>query len=107
MRQAIPTLLIALLALGCGACRAAGGSAPGSPPFQVGFQPADATTAAALDPVLRADVVAVERYFGAPFQAPFRITIHPDRAAFDASFPPDWGVGRTECWMVASGVADG
>jgi hypothetical protein len=70
-------------------------------------QPADEGTAARLAPILRQAVAAVESYFGAPFPQPFTITVFPDRAAFDASFPPEWGIERTECWMVATGVADG
>lgn len=70
-------------------------------------QPVDEDTAAALEPLVRAAVERVETYFGVPFPQPFALAIHPDRAAFDATFPPEWGVERTECWMVASGVASG
>ncbi|MSR63800.1 MAG: hypothetical protein EXS08_15350 [Planctomycetes bacterium] len=78
-----------------------------SAPFQLDFQPVDAETAQELEPVLREAVRTVETWFGAPFPVPFTITLQPDRAAFDASFPPEWGVAHTECWMVASGVATG
>ena len=77
------------------------------PPFYLTFQAPDAETAAALEPVLCESVRTVERFFGAPYAQDFTITIHPDRAAFDASFPPEWGLGKSECWMVATGVADG
>lgn len=107
-RAALATALLWLAA-----CTAA--PAPASPdstpppaePFHLQFQPLDADLAAALTPVLDEGVRTVERFFGAPFAHDFTITIHPDRAAFDASFPPEWGVAKSECWMVASGVADG
>jgi hypothetical protein len=80
---------------------------PAETRFVLASSPADEKTAERLDALVRSAIVRVERFFGAPFPRPFTITIHPDRAAFDASFPPEWGVGKTECWMVASGVAAG
>jgi hypothetical protein len=75
--------------------------------FRLVSQPADDDVATELSPLLREAVAAVERWFGAPFARPFTITILTDRAAFDASFPPEWGFSKTDCWMVAAGVADG
>ena len=48
----------------------------------------------------------IERFFGHPFSEPIRLTIAPDRAAFDAALPPAWGMGNSQCWMVGVGVAD-
>jgi len=62
--------------------------------------------AAELEPLLRAGIAGVESYFGAPFPASFEVLVHADRAAFEASLPPAWGMTSTECWMVASGTAD-
>ena len=99
--------VVSVLALFFGfSCAPKGESAPAAP-FRLQFQPADAAAAKALEPVLEERARAVEEWFGAKFAAPFTITLHPDRAAFDASFPPAWGIGHTECWMVASGVAAG
>ena len=69
--------------------------------------PSDEETMARIDPLLRDAVAKVERFFGASFASPFTVTVLPDRAAFDASLPPEWGLSKTECWMVASGVGDG
>jgi hypothetical protein len=64
----------------------------------------------AVDEALRRDVdrgiERVEAFFGAPFPAPFEVLVLPDRAAFTDSFPPEWGMPETACWMVAAGVAD-
>jgi hypothetical protein len=78
---------------------------PARIPWTLAFGPMDAEVARELEPVLAAAVADVERFFGSPFAAPFDVRIDPERAAFDASFPPEWGIERTECWMVASGVA--
>lgn len=75
--------------------------------FLLQSQAADEALALRLTPLLREAVASVERFFGAPFPQPFTITILPDRTAFDASFPPEWGITKSECWMVATGVAEG
>lgn len=64
--------------------------------------PAAADTRAFI-PVAKA---RVERFFGKPFAEPVRVTLAPDRAAFNAAFPKAWGMDKTECWMVGVGVAD-
>lgn len=50
---------------------------------------------------------SVEAFFGQPFPKKFDIRIHPGRASMDAQWRKDWGVPdfKSECWMVASGVA--
>lgn len=48
----------------------------------------------------------VEEFFDAPFEEDIQVTIHPNRGRFTASFPAEWGLTTTECWMVAYGVAD-
>jgi hypothetical protein len=53
---------------------------------------------------LQAGRTQVEGFFGEPFRGPIDVTLCADRAAFDATFPPAWGVGATQCWMVACGV---
>ncbi len=48
-----------------------------------------------------------ERFFGAPYRSSFVVRIYPSRASLTAHWAAAWGVPdlRTECWMVASGVA--
>jgi len=48
----------------------------------------------------------VETFFGSRFQEDIHVTVAPGRAEFDKAFPASWGMGKTECWMVAMGVAD-
>lgn len=50
----------------------------------------------------------VTSFFGKPFPRHFTIYIHPSRQALDACWQKDWKMPefRSECWMVASGVAD-
>ncbi|HEX6882041.1 MAG TPA: hypothetical protein VF530_01605 [Planctomycetota bacterium] len=105
VRLLAPALVLA-------ACRApeekpVAAPSPAPEVVHLAWQPVDEAEAARLAPLVREAVARVEAFFCAPFPRPFALTVHPDRAAFDASFPPEWGLGRTECWMVASGVADG
>jgi hypothetical protein len=48
----------------------------------------------------------VERFFQARFPEVIHLTVAPSRDEFDKAFPASWGTGKTECWMVAMGVAD-
>jgi hypothetical protein len=64
-----------------------------------------APSAALLDELGRARRV-VEEFFGAPYPEPLAITVAPDRQTFTAVLRAEWGVPETECWMVATGVAD-
>lgn len=47
----------------------------------------------------------VTGFWGEPFPEQVNVNLAPDRANFDAAFPPDWGF-KSECWMVGAGVAD-
>lgn len=48
-----------------------------------------------------------EQFFGQPFLKTFQIVVHPNRASLDSTWQKDWGMPdfKSECWMVASGVA--
>jgi hypothetical protein len=50
----------------------------------------------------------VMAFFNSDFQKEFNVYVHPDRASLDLQLSNDWGMPdfKTECWMVASGVAE-
>lgn len=50
----------------------------------------------------------VRAFFDSDFQKEFSVFVHPDRASLDMQLSNDWGMPdfKTECWMVASGVAE-
>ena len=48
----------------------------------------------------------VEAFWNEPFAEPVNAILSPDRRHFDKAFPPEWGIGKTRCWMVGVGVAD-
>jgi len=63
-------------------------------------------SAKAVETLARSSVKQVEHFFGAPFPRAIDFRLAPDRAAFDAAFPPALGMGKTQCWMVGMGIAD-
>lgn len=52
-------------------------------------------------------ISSVSTFFNAPFPDEFSIYIHPSRTSMDSTWRKDWNVPefKSECWMVASGVA--
>lgn len=67
--------------------------------------PAD-SSARQVETLARAGTRRVEHFFGARFPRPIHFTVAPTRAAFDAAFPPELGMGKSECWMVGMGIGD-
>jgi len=52
-------------------------------------------------------ITSVELFFNSSFNKPFNIYIHPNRHSLDSTWQKDWNMPdfKSECWMVASGVA--
>jgi len=75
-------------------------------PFDVRADTADAEVAADLERVLAEGTSACDEFFGEGFTDPFTVYVCRDRATFAESFPAEWEMGETECWMVGVGVAD-
>ncbi len=51
---------------------------------------------------------SVKDFFSDPYKNRFDIYIHPNRRSLDSQWRKDWNMPdfRSECWMVASGVAN-
>jgi len=52
-------------------------------------------------------ITSVEAFFNSSFNNEFEIYIHPDRHSLDSTWQEEWNLPdfKSECWMVASGVA--
>ncbi|NOS91323.1 MAG: hypothetical protein HOP30_05340 [Cyclobacteriaceae bacterium] len=50
---------------------------------------------------------AVQAFFNKSYRAEFEVNIHPNRLSMDTQWQTDWKMPdfKSECWMVASGVA--
>jgi hypothetical protein len=77
------------------------------PDFTFSYEPIDDQIQVLLRDDLERGRALIEAFFGEPFAEPLQVLLLPDRAAFTASLPPEWGMTETQCWMVAAGVADG
>ena len=79
---------------------------PPTGPFELRQAPADDEIAQEIAALVRRSLPELEVAVGVPFLDRFRVDVCPSRADFNAAFPPEWGIGETQCWMVATGVAD-
>lgn len=52
-------------------------------------------------------VLAIRQFFNDKFTSQFDVFVHPDRKSLDSQWRKDWNIPdfKSECWMVASGVA--
>ena len=52
-------------------------------------------------------ISSAETFFNSPFRKKFTILIHPGRHSLDSTWQKDWKMPafKSECWMVASGIA--
>jgi len=116
-----------LLLLGSGAISAARAPDDGAPPLQstaassggwhrfenggvtVVATNADREQVAGVSIMTAAARQQVEMFFGGRFPTAFEVTIYPDRASLDAYWREAWSMPgfSSQCWMVASGTADG
>lgn len=58
--------------------------------------------------LLNKGIKEVENFFGSKFKSKFSVYIHPNRSSLDSTWQTDWKMPdfKSECWMVASGVAE-
>ncbi|MBU9937586.1 MAG: hypothetical protein KTQ13_13105 [Ferruginibacter sp.] len=71
------------------------------------YTSADAGNEKEYTGLLNTGAKAVELFFADTFKNKFAVYIHPGRQSLDSTWQTDWKMPtfRSECWMVASGVA--
>jgi hypothetical protein len=74
---------------------------------QVHYTAGDAALAPAVGEDVQSGMQRIEVFFGHPFRASFEVFMFPGREHLDAQWQEAWGAPefKSECWMVASGVA--
>jgi hypothetical protein len=57
--------------------------------------------------LVKSGIETVTEFFGGPYAKDFDVYIHPNRRSLDSTWQHDWKMPdfKSECWMVASGVA--
>ncbi len=68
----------------------------------------DQTNKKEYNAFLEKGIKDVKKFFEIPFKKPFNVYVHPKRTSLDTTWQKDFKIPgfRSECWMVASGVAD-
>lgn len=59
-------------------------------------------------PYIDSGIKSVQNFFDISYKKEFEIYIHPSRLSLDSQWSKDWKIPdfKSECWMVASGVAN-
>lgn len=104
MRHLFFALLASILLLNCHSAQALKKTCG----FKVYNPPGNWQQQSAYQPVFESCKNKVEAFFGKPFPRHFTINIYPSRLLLDASWQQAWKMPEfhSECWMVASGVAE-
>jgi hypothetical protein len=75
--------------------------------FVLNYAQADAARAKEYAVLVENGIQSCQKFFAASFKNNFDVFVHPDRASMERQWQKDWGMPdfKSECWMVASGVA--
>lgn len=75
--------------------------------YTITYTQQDETACAAYISLLNQGRKDVEAFFNKAYRADFVVKIHPNRQSMDQQWQTDWKMPdfKSECWMVASGVA--
>jgi hypothetical protein len=72
------------------------------------YRDADKTSINEYNSLIKKGMNDVKCFFGDNYKNQFAVYVHPDRKSLDSTWEHDWKIPefKSECWMVASGIAD-
>jgi len=75
--------------------------------FTLYYKPGDSNNVLTFEAYLENGIKTVQEYFNKSYEKKFDVYIFPSRKELDAQWEKDWNIPgfKSECWMVASGVA--
>lgn len=75
--------------------------------YAIYYTAADQPRVREYNTLIESGFKSVREFFGKPYKTEFSIFTHPNRHSLDSTWQKDWGMPdfKSECWMVASGVA--
>jgi len=75
--------------------------------YEIFFTTADRENVGDYSEMIDNGMKSIEAFFGHPFMNEFKVFVHPQRSSLDSAWQNDWNMPefRSECWMVASGIA--
>lgn len=76
--------------------------------YTINYTDRDAGNFMGIKSYLDKGIDSVENFFGKPYPNVFSVYVYPNRENLDKQWQKDWGVPgfKSQCWMVASGVAE-
>jgi len=76
--------------------------------YNLVFTSADKDQTKDYNKLVEEGIKAARSFFESNYKNPFDIYIHPNRRSLDSTWQNDWKMPefKSECWMVASGVAE-
>lgn len=101
------SVALAMVVASCSSCVAVHWKSIDFNKYTLYYTVADEANTAEYTGFLNEGVQTAESFFGQPFKHRFSVYIHPHRSSLDSAWRVDWKEPdlRSECWMVASGVA--
>lgn len=75
--------------------------------YSIVYKSAEEDNIAAYNKLLRKGMKSVKSFFHSAYSKSFNVYVHSDRHSLDSTWQKDWSMPsfKSECWMVASGVA--
>jgi hypothetical protein len=75
--------------------------------FKLNYQEVDKGDKEEYIKLIKTGIASVQSFFNDLFKLRFDVFIYPDRKAMDVQWQKNWNIPdfKSECWMVASGVA--
>jgi hypothetical protein len=75
--------------------------------YDLYYTAADKQNTKAYNKLVENGMKNVKSFFKAPYQKKFDVFVHPNRHSLDSTWQKDWKTPefKSECWMVASGIA--
>ena len=75
--------------------------------FNIHYSPLDKQNTSDYLNLIKTGKETVESFFKGSYKNEFDVFIHPNRQSLDSTWQKDWSMPdfKSECWMVASGVA--
>jgi hypothetical protein len=75
--------------------------------FDIYYTAADKKVKKRYEECIRIGLATTEHFFNSHYPAKFEVYVYPDRRSLDSTWQKEWKMPefKSECWMVASGVA--
>lgn len=76
--------------------------------FSIHYKTQDTKNISAYNSFIKKGMNEVKAFFSSGYKNEFAVYVHPDRNSLDSTWQHDWKMPdfKSECWMVASGIAD-